>query len=407
MKRALIVNAYATGNWGDAAIVEGMIQTLHEVGIGHVTVAPVDWKSGPASWLALGADDVVPPLLSLHDAPQAARVWRARLLLYAAARITRSRLPKTGTDLAIDAYRNADLVMSAGGAYLGGHKPGINLIKLANIQYAASIGQPAVVGPVTINPFSNLVGSLIRWGMKGAAVFVRDRQSAHLLTQIGILARLVPDLALRAPSLRKAAAMWRDGPVPGQGRIIGWAPRDYRKEHSAWGRPYFAEEVVLRSMKTLLRSSENQLRFVSHVRADKADDDSLAVDRLRRAFSATERSRIDNAARPDSLIDAVLQYQGLDILITSRLHAALFALAAGTPAIAVAYEPKVLGVMSDLGLADRVLRTDATLTESEVVDRIHRLLGEPERARTADAFRQAQVRFQPLDATLQGLLTAP
>ena len=43
MRAALVVNAYDAGNWGDAAIVEGLISSLRAVGFDHIAVAPVDW----------------------------------------------------------------------------------------------------------------------------------------------------------------------------------------------------------------------------------------------------------------------------------------------------------------------------------------------------------------------------
>src|SRR5918999_1693934 len=73
--RALIVNAYATGNRGDAAIVEGIVDSLRRAGYATVAVAPVDWRD-PSPWVRLGVDEVVPPLISLLDAPSWARRWK-------------------------------------------------------------------------------------------------------------------------------------------------------------------------------------------------------------------------------------------------------------------------------------------------------------------------------------------
>ena len=66
MSHALVVNAYSVGNWGDVAIVEGIVASLRGTGYERVTVAPVDWAEDRSSWIALGADDVVRPLVSLY-----------------------------------------------------------------------------------------------------------------------------------------------------------------------------------------------------------------------------------------------------------------------------------------------------------------------------------------------------
>ena len=54
--------------------------------------------------------------------------------------------------------------------------------------------------------------------------------------------------------------------------------------------------------------------------------------------------------------------------------------AVGTPALAVGYEPKVLGVMRDLGLADRVMAVDGTASAAAVTARIVELAQEQERS---------------------------
>ena len=399
MTRALVVNAYDVGNWGDAAIVEAVIASVRNAGFDHVTVAPVDWAEGPQGWQALGADDVVPPLVSLRDAPRWARRPRPLRLVHDVGRVARFRLGLR-PDAAMAAYRAADVVVSAGGGYLGGSKPGGNLIKAANIRAGVMAGRPTVVAPVTINPWSDPVRRIIRWGLAGSTVFVRDAPTLDLVTGADVRAVLVPDIAVRAPSLLQAHAERPGHPVDGGARVIGWAPRGYRADHAAWGQPGTAESTVLDAVRDLIHTSGRSLRLVPHVRAGAGDDDLDAVQRLMDRFTPAERSCVSIAERPDTLAAAVRQYADLDVLITSRMHAAIFAMAVGTPAIAVAYEPKVGGVMTDLGLADRVIPADATLSASDVIDLVARLGSAVERERTLAAFERAGMRFAPLDAAL-------
>jgi polysaccharide pyruvyl transferase WcaK-like protein len=83
------------------------------------------------------------------------------------------------------------------------------------------------------------------------------------------------------------------------------------------------------------------------------------------------------------------------------MHAAIFALAVGTPAIAVAYEPKVAGVMADVGLADRVVPADARLSPDALIDLVARLRAPAERDRTRAAYARVQKRFAGYDAALR------
>ena len=399
--RALIVNAYAIGNWGDAAIVEGIIDSLRRAGFATVAVAPVDWRD-PKPWMRLGVDEVVPPLISLLDAPLWARRVKPAMLGYAVATMLRSRLSPQGQ--AVDAYRRADLVVSAGGAYLGGSKPGINLVKLGNVRAGVTAGRSTVMAPITVNPSSGVVRSLIRWGCRAVRLFVRDEPSRQELAAIGLSSEIVPDMAFRAPSLVDRALHRPISRAPTG--IIGWAPRGYRSDHRRWGQPSAVEETIVTAMERLLADTTLRLRFIAHVRAGSDDDDRRAVDRLASRLATLFGARIDVADEVGSLDGALDRYADLDLLVTSRMHAAIFAMSTGTPAIAVGYEPKVQGVMSGLGLEDRVLAASDRVTVDEVVDQARRLLDPAERSRTVEAFRLAQSRFASLDACLAAAAAA-
>jgi polysaccharide pyruvyl transferase WcaK-like protein len=396
--RALIVNAYATGNWGDAAIVESMVDGLRCAGFDRVTIAPVDWRAGTKAWRELGVDDVVPPLVSFFDAPRLLRRPRAAMLGYTVGRLVEHRMARAPRDPAMRAYRRSDLVLSAGGGYLGGSRSGPNLIKLVNIQAAVAAGRPTVVAPVTINPFSRSVGRLLRWGLGGTSIFVRDRPSLVRLDRLGLAASLVPDLALRAPSLRRVAAAAKPDRLPT--RIIGWAPRDYRDEHNAWGSPDEVQRRTLEAVHRVMVDPDQRLRFIPHVRAEGIDDDLRAIDRLLPEFNQGEVDRIEVAEHTGTLTDAVRQYASLDVLVTSRMHAGIFAMAAGTPAMTIGYEPKVHGVMTELGLNDRVVNVDSDTTVDELAALVGRLGAAAERSKTVSAFNDVQGRFEPFDRCL-------
>ena len=384
------------GNWGDAAIVEGIVDSVRRAGFATVTVAPVDWRDA-TPWISLGVDEVVPPLISLLDAPSWAQRVKPAMLGYAVAAMLGSRLSSGGS--AISAYRRADVVVSAGGAYLGGSKPGINLVKLGNVRAGVSAGRPTVMAPITVNPSSRVVRSLIRWGCRSVRLFVRDEPSRDELAAIGLSSEIVPDMALRAPSLVDRALSSSTARAPTG--IIGWAPRGYRPDHRRWGQPSAAEETIVAAMERLLSETTLSLRFIAHVRAGSVDDDRQTVDRLASRLASRFGARIGVADEVSSLDEALDRYADLDLLVTSRMHAAIFAMSSGTPAIAIGYEPKVQGVMSGLGLADRVMAASDRVTVDETVDQVKRLFDPGERERTAQAFRMAQSRFRSFDACLE------
>ena len=380
--------------------MDGMLATLQSAGFSRVMIAPVDWRH-PTPWIRLGAHEVVPPLLSVGDAPSWMRRVKPALLAHAIRTIVSARL--SGGGAASDAYRRADVIVSAGGAYLGGSKPGINLIKLANLRAGVGAGRPTLTAPITVNPSSRLVRSLMRWGCASVTLFVRDAPSRETLLAMGLSSDLVPDMALRARTLvQQSAPLAARRAASG---VIGWAPRAYRADHNKWGDPRAAEQAVMVAMERLLETTELRLRLIAQVRAAADDDDRLTVDRIALGLGKRFGSRIDVADDVDSLDDAIGRYASLDALVTSRMHAALFALGAGTPAVAVAYEPKVAGVMADLGLADRVLPASSEVTPDAVLRQIRRLLEPREIERTRDAFVAAQGRFDAFDRALASIAT--
>jgi len=400
VKRALVVNAYAQGNWGDSAIVEGVIDSLRSAGFDHVALAPVDWRTRSTGRLSVDADEVVPPLVNLYDVPKWLRRPRPAMLAYAVGRMAGYGVGRP-RDEALRSYRQADVIVSVGGAYLGGSKLGSNLIKAMNIRAGVMTGRPTFVAPITVNPFSANVGRILHWGLHGASLFARDAQTMTRFREAGLEGVLVPDIAFRAPTLLRQAASSADaGPRTGT-PTIGWAPRGYRRDHRAWGDPEAAERLTLSAVRRILGASDDRLRFIPHVRAGTTDDDLDAVNRLLAQLTPAERERAEVAKTPETLEDAVRQYADVDVLVTSRMHAAIFALAVGTPAIAVAYEPKVAGVMADVGLADRVVPADARLSVAALIDLVARLRSPVERARTREAYARVQGRFAAFDTALR------
>ena len=394
---ALIVNAYAVGNWGDTAIAEATIAAARRAGFRRVVVATADAATHASVWADLGADATVPSLVRLGDGPTRGTARRLALLARVVGRYLRARTGGSA-DPAMRAYRDADAVIAVGGGYLGGAKSGVNLVKLVNIRAALDAGRPTIVAGVSVNPSSSMVRRLLRWGLRGSTIFTRDRPSAELLDDLGAPAAVVPDMAVIAPSLLDA----RSRVVAGRPRVgrIGWAPRAYRADHSAWGRPEATQAVVHEALRQVLRSGEVELDLISHVYVTDVDDDSVAVAAILDGFDADERSRIRVVGPANSLPEAIERYRDLDVLVTSRMHAAIFAMAVGTPALAMDYEPKVSRVLGDLDLADRVLATDGSLRVEDVVARIEQLTDPTARSRTCAAFDEAGTRFAALDAAL-------
>ena len=393
----LIVNAYSVRNRGDAAIVRGLIATLRQLGAHHIAVAPRGWRADADEWLALGADSVVPPLLSIHDVPGWARTKRFMLLVHVIGRIARSLAARVAPPLADDsmrAYARAALVVSAGGAYLGGRKPGVNLVRGYNIAYGRVWGRPTIAAPMTINPPSRVVRLLLSNLLRGVPIFARDHESIVRARQLGLRATYAPDLVFRAARGR--------APAEPSG-VVAWAPRGYRPDQDAWAARDRLETSQLAAVSDLLRTDAAlRLEFVPQVDVEEIDDDRVTIARLDRQLRAEFDGRVSVLTPPASIDETIDAYARYDVVLTSRLHAALLALLGGTPSLVVGYEPKVSGVLATIGLDDRVIPPDGSWTPAEIASWLRRLMGDAgERDATRAATQNVEAQYASFDDLLR------
>lgn len=100
------------------------------------------------------------------------------------------------------------------------------------------------------------------------------------------------------------------------------------------------------------------------------------------AVQATMRGDVaaTRVLTPQGVDDYLRLVQGASVVVASRLHALILALVAGTPVVGVSYARKVTQQMTDAGLAACCLEL-ATLSESALLERIDRVLAQPEAMR--------------------------
>jgi polysaccharide pyruvyl transferase WcaK-like protein len=402
--RALIVNAYSVANRGDAAIVAGIVESLRRAGVGSVAVAPRDWCEEADQWRALGASAVVPPLLNVHHAPHWARRHRFLLLthtIWRAAIAGIGAFIRASRDPAVCAYLDADIVVSAGGAYLGGPKLGTNLIKGLNIAIARLAGRHPIIAPMTITPPTRSVAAVLRLLLRGSQLFVRDTASLEVARGLGLAAYLSRDAAFRSPALSRALAMeaTHRGGVDGE-VVIGWSPRSYRAEHNSWRHRIELEQACLQAIAEFAGSRRARVRFIAQCTV-AGDDDMDTVQRLLPQLPHTLAEEATIAEVPADLESAVEAYRGVDILLASRLHASLNALSVGVPALVIGYEPKVLGVLGGLGLGHRVIPPDASWLAETIAERLASLASPLEQRATARARVLASAGFELFDEALR------
>jgi colanic acid/amylovoran biosynthesis protein len=407
--RILITNAYSARNRGDAAIVLGMIEALRRT----TTFADAEIRLSTADHPADGAWYPVPTVASFQSL-RGARTRRSGVgllwflvvllplsLVWAAAwRTLRVDLPvPRGLRGLLREIAGADFVVAAGGGYLyttsALHGNVVLLETVLCFLIAALAGRPVGLWAQSIGPFAGWwQARLVRWALsKTALVVLREPVSRELVEgwRLPVPVRTAADAAFlleaRAPSGELA------GLGAGAGRRVGITVR-------RWFRDPELQQAYERTMAELVRwlvgERDAEVVFIPQVTyADGRDDDREAARRVAALAGPTGRVRLVE----EELAAAEVKWLcgRMDLFVGTRMHSNIFALSSGVPALAIAYQPKTLGIMATLGLEPWVLGIDR-LSAGELRRRVDALLaGAPEiRVRLAEVM--PAVRADALEA---------
>lgn len=337
--RVLVLNAYSAGNRGDRMIVDSMIQLFR----------------ARDCTVRVSSDD--PRDASRYDAPvelSPIPVWpedgstpRARMLLGATRTVFRPT--------SLESLRWADVCVSAGGGYLyddGSRSARVNLLRRLAILRAARHMGPVVLFSQSIGPFES--GSLERLAAaelrQADLVIARERLSLEACRGMGVThVELHDDAAFALARDPAALPAHRDGvAVTVMADLPGRPPHAVAQYRGA----------LRDGLTTALTGSGKRVVVASQVDAHQGDSDidagrSLVRDLERLGLDA---SFVDLTDLPD---DELVDFYGrFECVVASRLHSAILALCAGTPALALAYLPKTTGVYDRIGLPGLVLALD-------------------------------------------------
>ena len=325
--RILIAGYYGFGNTGDEAILAAMLRDLR--------------SRRP------GLDCVV---VSGDPAETAAR-HGVRSLLW------------TDVPAILEAAEHCDLIVLGGGGvfhdYWGARGDTLLTRRHGGIPYysgfpflATLTERPCMLYAVGVGPlFSDEGKSLTRLAFEHADVAtVRDPESRDLLVNIGVPAgriRLTADPAFglsAEPGTVPEAVL--DARRRQKGPVVGVCLRNW--DVDVW--PEAWQPQVAAALDEFIETRDGSLVFVPfQARADDPLTDDLTVaeavvGRMRRASAA----QILRAPCGADEIAGVLAH--CDLVVGMRLHALIFAVSAGVPAVGLVYDPKVANLMARVGL---------------------------------------------------------
>jgi len=373
--RILIVNAHSQANAGDHAIVLGQLQLLEKI----MPNARVTITSRTA-WLdrrtlAFRGVRVIDPVFHAPCASKGKWMPIVKTLLSLA-------LPLPAW-IFLRHLRQADLVMACGGGYFYSNRsfPGFTFWQnYLHLRLAVLFKKKIVFFPQSFGPFANpwsrrLLAGLIK-SDRVRTIFAREPISLSILgdllpaaEQKGKL-RFCPDMAFYySPGPIAAPAGISSQPRPRLALALrDWdfpAQKNRSVKKKKW-EDYIAG--VLAVCRTLYQKQGASFFIFSQAQGPSGAEDDRRLSgyvhaRLRESIPSSHLCffKTPVGAAPDTFIQLLRQ---ADMLITSRLHAAIFAILAGTPVVVIGYQHKSRGVLQTLGLESCFLSIEEMQGES-------------------------------------------
>ncbi len=238
------------------------------------------------------------------------------------------------------------------------------------------------IGPFATRFGADRAGAIVRAAIE---VGVRDRESFDLARELRSThdaVHLLPDPALRLrPDLAgAAAALEAAGWKPSARPTIAVSVRDLDWLEDAAARDYLA--AMTRICSRAIDEIGVRLIFVPQCTCSigrVAEDDRGIARSVAAAIDRPERcSLIEEELRPEVTLGI---YHHAQAALVTRLHGAVFAAVCGTPALAIAYLPKVRGFLRELGLEDACLSLADLQDTDRALASLERLLSTTEQAR--------------------------
>lgn len=285
---------------------------------------------------------------------------------------------------------NYDLLISKGGYMLGARTlrriPGL-LSASSPLAAAARTGVPFVIFPTSVGPFRSKPHE---WYVKYLArhaqmVWARDSASYARLAKAvhgRSTAALAPDVVFG----------WNPGHGPDaknqSSGLLVVCVRDSAHSPSRSG-------VLVRALRRMQRSG-----LVSRVLVTAQGGDIQWADAFASTFGTDAPKVVHTTGEPEDLASL---YETADIVIAERLHAAIFSLLVGTPAL---YAPidsdKGEPLLADLGLSTLVLKRSPSA--DEILSSVRRVLRAPLRDVIESTVARARASVEDLPRQLRQIV---
>lgn len=366
----LIINTHSSLNSGDSGILLAQIDFLQT----HFKKADISLVSRtPAidqNFYKNRITDIFPPLVPAPSVFKGKRKQIIESLKCLFSIKNKIRLLRK--------IKKCDLIISSGGGYFWTNRKGIPgpmfFQNYIHVRTALLLKKPVIFFPQSIGPFYNRLASSMMSGLlshkKTIKIFVRERISYTLAKKIMNKfadfnkIELCPDMVLLMGEnqLKKRTSLEQQEKMP----VIALTLRKWDfpdsgiKQKKDFNKKYLAE--LEKFCCDYYDSKGAAFTIFPQSRGPGSFEDDRMISktlfsRLKKTIPASHLVYHDlpDESSPNTIIDIL---SGADIALTTRLHSALFALAAGIPAVSISYQHKSEGIMKELGFLDFCLEIE-------------------------------------------------
>lgn len=353
--KIVLLNVTPDSNRGSCALTWASLELVFEafprasVAIAPIAVTPPDAAPFRHTVRRYPNVEILRPLFDGEGKPPVALLCRLAGKLAEILRFNRERMNRNPT---LEWIRNSDLAVSVGGVTFetcGGtlRDDARFVVRLLPLLAAQKIDVLSVLIGAQVGPFNTWLGGGLfrRIAAKAAAAFPRDRVSEAEVRRRVAHGRsiLMPDSALALEFTRVGARDLFDG------RGLDAQAATLALVISSALRPNEPGDAHVALFVHVARRLAESGRVTQIVVVIQSDEDRAISLELARSLQLDPRCLIDDDLDPDQLANL---YGACRMVISSRLHAVILALLAGTPAVSLAPEVtfKEQAVLEHLGL---------------------------------------------------------
>jgi colanic acid/amylovoran biosynthesis protein len=252
----------------------------------------------------------------------------------------------------------APLVAATGGTYIVDHYRWE--VRLSELELAVRSGRSLVLLTQTMGPFQRRSRGYRRLASvleHAELVMARDERTVEAVRHLAPHATVMvaPDVAFALARDPAVQALRRPASDDDRPRVaVSVRAWPYLRDGRTGTRRYRYQMMLL--VSALVRKHDARVTFISTCQGTPGYrfDDSAEAGEIVRMLGPDIAHWVDVDERfrdPASFIEAMT---GFDVLVGTRMHASIMAWIAGTPSVAIAYEPKTRELFARHGMADLV-----------------------------------------------------